>query len=149
MACPYFFPTERFAESAWPKHPRLPLGDPYRGICRASPMRERLPGDETLRECCNVGRASPRCLHFPKGGGPDAIRYSVADDAAGLIRIFYVAERNHRSVDHGSVEFETATGLLRDDRAGETLDKQARAYVESYLRRKQEPEEKSRNPHRR
>jgi hypothetical protein len=149
MACPYFFPTERFAESAWPKHPRLPLGDPYNGICRADPMRERSPAAQTLRECCNVGRASHRCSHFPKEDGPDAIRYSVASDAEDVIRIFYVAERANRSVDHGTVEFETATGLFRDGPAGETLEKQARAYVESYLRRKQEPEQHSRSPHRR
>ncbi|HEY1206460.1 MAG: hypothetical protein ABSH46_22075 [Bryobacteraceae bacterium] len=150
MACPYFFPTERLAESAWPKHPRLPLGDPYGGICRADPMRERLPATETLRECCNVGRASRRCSHFPKkDGGPDAIRYSVASDAADAIRIFYVAERDHRSIDDGTLEFDMADGLFRDSPAGETLEKQARAYVESYLRRKDEPEEKSRSPHRR
>ena len=145
MACPYFFPTDRFAESAWPKHPRLPLGDPYRGVCRADPMRERLPGIETLRECCNMGRAGRRCSHFPKEGGSDALRYSVASDEGGLIRIFYVAERENRSIDHGTVEFETETGLLRDGHTGETLQKQARAYVESYLRRKQQPDERSKD----
>src|SRR6202142_4440247 len=88
MACPYFFPTKRLAEAAWPKHPRLPLGDPYSGICRADPMHEQMPGVETLRECCNVGHAATRCSHFPKKHqGPDAIRYSVADDAADLIQL--------------------------------------------------------------
>lgn len=149
MACPYFYPTERFAESAWPKHPRLPLGDPYSGFCRANPMRERRPGQETLRECCNVGRAGRRCSHFPKDSGPDANRFSVASDAAGVIRIFYVAEREHYSLDHGTIDFDTASGQFPDTDTGETLRKQARAYVESYLRRKHEPEERSRNPHRR
>ncbi len=150
MACPYFFPTKRLAESAWPKHPRLPLGDPYNGICRADPMHERIPAAQLLRECCNIGHAGTRCSHFPKkDAGPDAIRYSVADDAMDLIRIFYVAERAERTVDHGTIEFETATGLFRDGPAGETLEKQARAYVESYLRRKTEPDEKSCSPHRR
>jgi hypothetical protein len=149
MACPYFFPTQRFAESAWPKHPRLPLGDPYNGVCRADPMREWLPGEETLRACCNVGRASRTCSHFPQEGGPDAVRFSVAADDEGVIRVFYVAEREHRSVDHGTLEFIASTGEIRNGNAGETLRKQARAYVESYLRRKHEPEEQSRNPHRR
>jgi hypothetical protein len=137
-------------ESAWPKHPRLPLGDPYNGFCRADPMHERTPAFETLRDCCNIGRAGTRCSHFPKkDAGPDAVRYSVADDAADLIRIFYVAERAERTVADGTIDFETATGLFRDGPAGETLEKQARAYVESYLRRKTEPDEKSHSPHRR
>ena len=69
-----------------------------------------------------------------------------------MIQVFYVAERNGGSLSHGMFEYETATGLFRngpDGPAGETMEKQARAYVESYLRRKQEPEEQSRNPHRR
>jgi len=149
MACPYFFPTKRLAEAAWPKHPRLPLGDPYTGICRADPMHEQMPPVETLRECCNVGRANGRCSHFPKKHrGPDAFRYSVAEDTADLIRIFYVAERAHGTAEHGSIEYETATGLFRDG-PSETLEKQARAYLESYLRRKTEPDEKSHSPHRR
>lgn len=149
MACPYFFPTERFAEAAWPKHPRLPLGDPYKGICRADPKHERSPAVETLRECCNPGRAHQRCSHFPKSSGADAFRFCVASDADGVIGIFYVAERGGRTVESGTVDFETATGLFRDTQAGETLEKQARAYVESYLRRKSAPEEGSRSPHRR
>ena len=149
MACPYFFPTKRLAEAAWPKHPRLPLGDPYSGICRADPMHEQMPGVETLRECCNGGHAATRCSHFPrKHQGPDAIRYSVADDAADLIQVFYVAERAHGSAEHGTIEFETATGLFRNG-PSETLERQARAYVESYLRRKSDPDEKSHSPHRR
>jgi len=149
MACPYFFPTDRLAESVWPRHPRLPLGDPYRGVCRADPMRERLPGVETLRECCNMGGASRRCSHFPREGGPDALRYSVINDDGGVIRIFYVAERENLSVENGTVEFETETGLLRNGHTGETLQKQARAYVESYMRRKLQPDERSKSPHRR
>jgi hypothetical protein len=149
MACPYFFPTERLAESAWPKHPRLPLGDPYSGVCRADPMRERRPGDQTLRECCNLGRTGHRCSHFPKEGGPDAVRFSVASDAGATIQIFYVTDRAHRSVGHGTIEFDVAAGQVRDGDGGGTLRKQARAYVDSYLRRKHEPEEQSHSPHRR
>ncbi len=149
MACPYFYPTERLAESAWPKHPRLPLGDPYRGVCRADPLRELRPDAETLRECCNLGRAARRCPHFPKRGEADAVRFSVCGDDAGVVRIFYVAEREARSVEHGTIEFASAAGQLNDGRAGGPLAQQGRAYLESYLRRKHEPDEHSKHLHRR
>jgi hypothetical protein len=147
MACPYFYPVERLEESAWRKHPRLPLGDPYAGVCRADAMHEWAPDEATLKECCNVGYARERCPHFPRDGNPDAFRFSVVSDEGGRLKIFYIAEWGHAPADHGT--FEYAGGKLLNGHAGETLAKQARAYAESYLRRKHEPDNAARNPHRR
>lgn len=147
MACPFFYPLERFDESAWRKHPRLPLGDPYSGACRADAEREWLPDQATLRGSCNVGYARDRCPRFPKDAGSDAFRFSVVSDEGGALKIFYIVERGHAPVEHGTIE--CAGGQFVNGHLGETLQKQARAYVESYLRRKHEPDNEARNPHRR
>lgn len=149
MACPYFYPVERFPESAWRKHPRLPLGDPYTGVCRADAVREWLPDQASLRECCNLGYARPRCPRFPAGNGPDAYRFSIVDDVDGKLGIFFVAEQGHSTLESGTIEYFPGTGRLSPGKDGETFQKQARAYAESYLRRKHEPENQARNPHRR
>jgi hypothetical protein len=149
MACPYFYPLKRFPESAWRKHPRLPLGDPYTGVCRVHPLREWLPGQEALRDCCNVGYARHRCPHFPRGAGADAFRFSVTGDADGVVQVFYVAERDRCPVEQGALEFSVEAGQFRGGDTGETLQKQARAYVESYLRRKHDPEDEAKHLHRR
>jgi hypothetical protein len=147
MACPYFYPQERFAEKG--KHPRLPLGDPYTGLCMSDPMRSRRPEEAVLRECCNLGYARDKCPRFPKEPGPDAIRFSVTGDQNGLLKIFYVSERNHEAVEHGTFEYSVEEGKLLTAEVNELLHRQVQAYVESYLRRKHQPEELAKNPHRR
>lgn len=146
MACPYFHPQERLAGDG--KRPRLPLGDAYSGVCRVDPQREWRPDENTLRVACNVGYATS-CPRFPKGKGPDALRFSVIGDEAGALRIFYVAERSHAAIEHGALEFSTAQGKFLSGHPNPLLVEQAQAYAESYLRRKREPETPARNPHRR
>ncbi len=149
MACPFFYPLERFDDKAWTKRPRLPLGDPYTGFCHADPMREWLPDQQTLRERCNVGSAQG-CGRFPKEAGPDAVRFSITSDHNNVLRIFYVRERNHATLDHGVLDMAAETReFLNGSAPGELLRKQARAYAESYLRRKQDPDLAAKNPHRR
>lgn len=148
MACPFFYPIERFDDKTWAKRPRLPLGDPYTGFCHADPMKEWMPDQGTLRELCNLG-AARNCSRFPAEGGPDAVRFSVTSDQNSVLRIMYVHERNHETVDHGVLEYSIATGqFLSGAETPELLRKQARAYAESYQRRKTEPEAAN-NPHRR
>ena len=146
MACPYFLPQERLADKG--KRPRLPLGDPYSGVCRADPKSEWRPDEATLRISCNVGYASS-CPRFPQGPGADAIRFSVIGDEGGALRIFYVAERDHTALEHGTLEFSIGEGKFRGEHSNHLLTEQAQAYAESYLRRKSDPEDLARNPHRR
>jgi hypothetical protein len=146
MACPYFRPQERLADEG--KRPRLPLGDPYAGVCRADPGREWRPDENTLRVSCNVGYAAS-CRRFPRGEGPDAIRFSVIGDEAGALRIFYVAERGHTALEHGALEYSSNQGKFLSEHPNQLLNEQAQAYAESYLRRKRDPEDLARNPHRR
>ena len=147
MACPYFYPTERLDEKT--KHPRLPLGDPYTGLCRVDPMRDWRPDDATLRHSCNLGYARGRCPRFPKEAGPDATRFSVTGDQDGLLTIFYVSEQGHTPLEHGTLEYSATMGRFLRGHSNRLLQKQAQAYVDSYLLRKRQPEHLAKNPHRR
>lgn len=147
MACPYFSPVE--VDREWRSHPRMPLGDPYTGLCRADPFRDWQPDQATLRQCCNPGYARQRCPHFPSAAGPDAHRFSVVSDSGGLLRLFYVAEQAHTPLAHGTIEYSTDRGQFVNGGAAPLLLRQAQAYIESYLRRKAEPDQHARDPHRR
>jgi hypothetical protein len=147
MACPYFFPEKRLEGKT--KHPRLPLGDPYNGVCRVDPMREWRPDEARLRESCNVGYARRSCPRFPKEPGMDAIRFSMTSDEDGVLKIFYVCEENHAPGEHGSLEYSAVLAKFVDGHPNQILQQQAQAYVESYLRRKHHPEHAAKNPHRR
>jgi hypothetical protein len=147
MACPYFYPQAPLEGKG--KRPRLPLGDPYTGLCRVDPMRDWRPDEATLRESCNLGYACGRCPRFPKQAGPDAIRFSVTGDQNGVLRIFYVCEQNHSPLEHGTLEYSLGSAAFLKGHSNPLLQKQAQAYVDSYLRRKHQPEQLARNPHRR
>jgi hypothetical protein len=147
MACPYFYPRERLSDRS--KHPRLPLGDPYNGVCRVDPMHDWRPEDATLRECCNLGYAKRKCSRFPKDAPSDAIRFSVTGDEDGTLTVFFVVEQNHAPLEHGTLGYSSALGRFVEGHANQLLQQQAQAYVDSYLLRKHQPEHTARNPHRR
>jgi len=149
MACPYFFPVVKFEDKAWAKPPRLPLGDPYAGVCCVDPLREWRPDETTLREYCNRGYARKNCSRFPEDAEADAVRFAVTKDQDVVVTIYYVLEKDRRPVEHGSLEYSTETRRFTSDDASGLLLKQAQAYVESYLRRKSQPDSEARNPHRR
>src|SRR5437879_1683236 len=133
MPCPYFHPA---GQLAWPNAPRLPLGDAYTGLCQAEPGSAIDPGLAALKDCCNLGYARGRCAHFPAGDGPDAVRFTVAREADGLIRIDWVREKDHHPFDHGPLEYSVANRSFTAADADEAVRQQAHASIESYLRRK-------------
>jgi hypothetical protein len=135
MACPYFYPVARFESSGWVVPPRLPLGDPYTGECRAADAAFQ-PDETRQRQICNLGYGRSRCDHFPEAALADAVRFHVASDAGELIRIQYVFEKECWPQEHGVFECHSATGDLSNGPDGEILRKQAAAFIESYLRRK-------------
>ncbi len=149
MACPYFYPVERFQDREWPTPPRLPLGDPYHGMCCVNPTREIQPDRETVRQYCNLGYARGKCPHFPKDAGPDAVRFTVAGDQDGALQLFYVLEKDHAPLEHGPLEYSLELGRFSVSHSNELLRRQAQAYVESYLRRKNDPQLRAHHPHRR
>jgi len=135
VACPYFCPTQRIEQKLWPHPARLPLGDGYAGICRADPSNSFQPGENSLRECCNLGYARQECERFPADSGPDAVRFAIASDTNGTIRILYVIEKDHRPYDHGSFEFARGERVFLASHPNQNLQRQAEAYLGSYLRR--------------
>jgi hypothetical protein len=133
MACPYFCPTQRLQAAGWRGKIRPPLGDLYEGECHARPNEIQRPGGAVLIEGCNFGYAGSQCGRFPGEGAPDAVRFCVREDVGGEVRIDYVLERAHLPHEHGRVVFDRATKAWTGLQAGSLLERQAQAYVESYL----------------
>ena len=138
MACPYFFPVEPRTAGSNPQHAMLPLGASWTGSCQAVPDASWQPDDTTLRSLCNLGYARGNCSRFPCDDGPDAVRFTISRDDGRSLRIYYVVERDHHPFAHGPLDYSLAGQRFADPPPGETMGRQARAYVESYLRRKAE-----------
>ena len=128
MACPCFFPLERLEGS----HGRAPLGDLYMGDCRAGGH----PDQSRLRECCNFGYARGRCPAFPGGELPDAVRFALAADSGSSVRILWSRELNHLPHSNGVLDLQVDAAAPAGPE--EVFYRQARSYLESYLRRKPE-----------
>ncbi|HEX5228755.1 MAG TPA: hypothetical protein VFW44_13645 [Bryobacteraceae bacterium] len=127
MACPYFYPVARFETSPWSVPPRLPLGDAFSGECRA-PSAAMQPDESQMREVCNAGPATRGCNQFPSSAEADAVRFHVSSDSGAFIRIQYVLEKQCWPVEHGLV----------GESLSPILQRQADAFRESYLRRRNE-----------
>ena len=135
MACPFFDPAARI-EGDWGGPGRYPLGALYSGVCRARPSHPVAPDLGTLREYCNFGYARGRCEGFPPDSGPDAVRFGIAGDNGGLVRIHYVAERDHHPFAYTLLEYDTAANALLTPAEQEITRNQAGVYLEHYLSRK-------------
>jgi hypothetical protein len=136
MACPYFFPVARFETNPWSIPPRLPLGDAYAGECRA-PGNTIQPDETRMRDVCNLGLGRHGCEQFPQGSAADAIRFHIAKDAGELINIQYVFEKDCWPAERGAFDYSVTRGFS-PSLTGETLRRQAQAYLESYLKRRSE-----------
>ena len=132
MACPYFCPTQRL-EAPGRGKVRPPLGDLYEGECQARPKEIHQPAGAVLIEGCNLGYAARQCGRFPGGEGPEAVRFCVREDSGSQVRIDYVLERAHLPFQHGGVVYDRGLRTWTGVAAGSLLQRQAQAYVESYL----------------
>ena len=142
MACPFFMPVSRLDEGNWVHAPRLPLGDFYRGVCRSQASESFDPPESSQRDLCNYGYARGRCERFPADSPGDAVRFSVitdegVGDEGGRLRLVYIVEKDHAPADHGTVESRTEQIQSLSLRENDVMSGQARAFLESYLRRKQ------------
>ena len=113
----------------------MPLGDLWRGVCRAE-STPFTPGDSAVNELCNMGYARGRCARFPQADAGDAVRFLVARDRDDLILIEYVVERDHHPYGHGVLEYSRTLSGFAGSEANAVLVRQALAYVHSYLRRR-------------
>ena len=136
MACPFFIPTEKFADGGWPHRPRLPLGNGWRGLCTAPGHEQVVPSDDELRQYCNLGYAA-RCRRLPAQRRFDAARFSVARDRDQRIEICYVLEAGHRPGAHGVLAYDAAAGRWTVAHPDPRIQAMATCYLESYCERRQ------------
>ena len=134
MACPYFLPRERIANSPWPHPARLPLGDAWTGHCTAPGHEGARPSDRELREGCNLGYARA-CPRLPRQRSCDAVRFSLARDRDRKLSVQFVCEIAHAPGEHGMLEFDAATGRWSAAHPDARIQKMAECYVDSYLHR--------------
>jgi hypothetical protein len=147
LACPFFMPVARLENGSWPHPARLPLGGGWCGHCTAPGHDGELPPQDVLEAFCNLGYASS-CGWSPRERLWDAVRFAVSApresarheprdvDAARILLLRYVCERDHRPVEHGDLEFDLAqaTWLRRHDDA--RIQRMAECFLESYLKKK-------------
>ena len=133
---PLFVPSRRLEIAGWVRPPRFPLGDPFGGACHAQPAEIVEPPEARQRELCNCGYARTRCDRFPGGSAADAVRFSVTDDTPTRLLVVYVVEKDHAPSEFGTLEYAVADARLDGPRISDILVQQARAFLESYLRRK-------------
>jgi len=136
MACPYFIPTEKFGDGAWPHRERLPLGDGWRGLCTASHEEQIVPSDDQLLQFCNLGYAA-QCPRCPTQRRYDAVRFSVARDRDQRIEICYVLEAAHRPGKHGVLAYDSGAGRWARSHPDPRIQAMAACYLESYFERRE------------
>ena len=142
MACPFFMPTEKLENGAWPHPARLPLGCGWSGHCTA-------PGHEGARlqpeelHSCNLGYADS-CHRMPQDRVWDAVRFAVkasalraTNDADVLrgIELQYVCERKHRPVEHGTLEFDAVALKWVRSHGDARVQKMAECFLQVHLDR--------------
>jgi hypothetical protein len=84
-----------------------------------------------------MGYARGKCSRYPRAGAAgaaDAVRFVIVEDRDQLIRIDYAIERDHHPHRHGALEYKRAQAVLDGATADPLLERQALAYVASYLR---------------
>jgi hypothetical protein len=113
----------------------MPLGDSWSGVCLAAPAGEWLPDPLTLQQFCNFGYAREKCARVP-AAGPDAVRFGISHDQNGIVRIYWVVEKDHLPFAHGPLEYSRAEAGFRTAHPDACITQQAQAYVSGYLRRK-------------
>ena len=137
MACPFFAPSRRLEDTVWIRPPRYPLGDLFSGTCHASPSNlTEGHHDDHQEEWCNFGYARGRCDRFPGGSAPDAVRFSVTAETPNRLSVIYVVEKDHAPAEFGTLEYAVDDARLNGAAISPVLVQQARAFLESYLRRR-------------
>jgi hypothetical protein len=122
VACPFFRPLRKLDWSTG----RAPLGAMFEGECAN--------GGTGNTKLCNFGYARGLCAAFPDAEAPDAVRFSVAGNAKGVVRVVWVLEKAHAPVEHGILEYRESTGEFIEKARG-VLGEQAQAFVSNYLSR--------------
>jgi hypothetical protein len=133
VACPFFWPVTRHEAELWPHRRRLPLGDGFMGKCRSPHCMGRTPGDDELKDCCNLGYATT-CPHLPKERQADAVHFSATGE--GIVKVSYVTVRGQAPGEHGTLEFDLLTRKWLAEHADANIQRMAECYVDAWLARR-------------
>jgi hypothetical protein len=128
MPCPLFNPTVPlggFAPDA------APLGDLYAGECAAAP--ETPITLDIIRHYCNFGYARKACARAAHVEA-DAARFIIRSHSGGTVEVGWATESNHHPLAVGSLSITLSIAMAQAS-GGESIDRQARACVSSWLRR--------------
>jgi hypothetical protein len=97
-----------------------------------------VPSEEHLRDLCNCGYARGRCGRFPAEDtdSADAVRFSAVGTEGERLGIVFIFEKDHAPARHGTLEFLPGKDAFAETRENAVLLRQARAFAESYLRKR-------------
>ncbi len=94
-----------------------------------------MPPDSVLTEGCNRGYSRGACDRFPAGSTIDAVRFHVAGTTVDTFQIQYVLERDGWPAADGVLIYSRVEQRFPDAHNDPVLQRQAEAFLESYLRR--------------
>ncbi len=134
MSCPYFVPTDRADDIAFPHPARLPLGASWRGLCSAPGHEHTRPNNEEI-QCCNLGYAKS-CPRLPKQRACDAVRFAVANDSGERISLQFVFEAEYLPAGHGLLEYDQLLSNWVSTHPEPRIQKLAECFMQSYLDRR-------------
>lgn len=134
-------PTEKFDGGTWPHPARLPLGCGWAGRCTA-PGHENIQLSADELHQCNLGYAEA-CSRLPQHRRIDSVRFAikaaVVDEAAArnrsAVELIYVCERQHRPVEHGTVEFDQVAAKWLRTHEDPRIQTMAECFLETMLAR--------------
>ena len=134
MACPFFMPTERADDIAFPHPSRLPLGSSWRGSCIV-PGHEQTALNSVELESCNLGYAKS-CPRLPKERACDAVRFVVVNDSGDSISLQFVLETAYLPTAYGLLGYKKLSKNWSPPHADYHIQKMAECFLQSYLDRK-------------
>jgi hypothetical protein len=137
LACPFFTPTERADDIAFPHPARLPLGASWRGSCSAKGQEATVLNQKEL-ESCNLGYARS-CPRLPKERPYDSVRFGIARDSGDHMAVQFVLESRHRPAGHGILHFDQLSKNWISPHPDPLIQKKAECFLQSYLERTSRP----------
>src|SRR5215468_10620880 len=134
MACPFFVPTERADDLAFPHPARLPMGTAWRGTCSAPGHEREVLGHQEL-QVCNLGYAKS-CSRLPEKRTCDAVRFGVVKESAINILVQVVFEARHRPAGLDSLEYDLTSNTWNRSHIDARVQEQAQCFLQAYLERR-------------
>jgi hypothetical protein len=140
-------PMEKLGGGTWPHPARLPLGCGWSGHCTVPGYEEDRLEAQDLHSC-NLGYADS-CRRRPLVRAWDAVRFAVRANAlraasadgelVGRIELQYVCEREHRPVEHGTLEFDSLTRIWLRRHGDPRVQKMAECFLQVHRERRAVP----------